>query len=337
MICCFLLGTGCISSDRFFGANLNDRFKDNSLIDLKRSCNKLIPVSDCWFLLEMAEVEHRAGTCLAFPGPSLQNAAQTGRVSGGAVSGLWRSSVWVPLRAAHLWKLQGTRCLPVCFCSDGFGVCDCLVLHSSITGRELVKHLSNYTIPAPAMWIRALLQHSQGFFKRTVQNNKKYVCAESQECTIDTTQRKRCPFCRFQKCLHVGMRLEGKDGWTWRSAGKPAHKQPRTAHNLSSLLTRFCDVRPSVSKKFTLDMGRSYNMKSNDCLILIRFDCIEMRSMVLTVFFSYPCFLKGVFWSLAEEMFMKSERSSPADFSFCLDKLNNQTFFVFMNEKTNWT
>ncbi|XP_030290941.1 nuclear receptor subfamily 5 group A member 2-like isoform X2 [Sparus aurata] len=58
------------------------------------------------------------------------------------------------------------------------------------------------------MWIRALLQHSQGFFKRTVQNNKKYVCAESQECTIDTTQRKRCPFCRFQKCLHVGMRLE---------------------------------------------------------------------------------------------------------------------------------
>ncbi|XP_036973286.1 nuclear receptor subfamily 5 group A member 2-like isoform X2 [Acanthopagrus latus] len=48
----------------------------------------------------------------------------------------------------------------------------------------------------------------KGFFKRTVQNNKQYVCAESQDCTIDTTQRKRCPFCRFQKCLHVGMRLE---------------------------------------------------------------------------------------------------------------------------------
>ncbi|XP_073334125.1 nuclear receptor subfamily 5 group A member 2-like [Pagrus major] len=48
----------------------------------------------------------------------------------------------------------------------------------------------------------------KGFFKRTVQNNKKYVCAESQECRIDKTQRKRCPSCRFQKCLHVGMRLE---------------------------------------------------------------------------------------------------------------------------------
>lgn len=49
----------------------------------------------------------------------------------------------------------------------------------------------------------------QGFFKRTVQNNKHYTCTESQNCKIDKTQRKRCPFCRFQKCLAVGMRLEG--------------------------------------------------------------------------------------------------------------------------------
>lgn len=50
----------------------------------------------------------------------------------------------------------------------------------------------------------------KGFFKRTVQNNKRYTCAESQDCKIDKTQRKRCPFCRFQKCLNVGMRLEGE-------------------------------------------------------------------------------------------------------------------------------
>ncbi|XP_067087210.1 nuclear receptor subfamily 5 group A member 2-like [Osmerus mordax] len=48
----------------------------------------------------------------------------------------------------------------------------------------------------------------KGFFKRTVQNNKRYTCSENQECKIDKTQRKRCPFCRFQKCLNVGMRLE---------------------------------------------------------------------------------------------------------------------------------
>ncbi|XP_021334008.1 steroidogenic factor 1a isoform X1 [Danio rerio] len=48
----------------------------------------------------------------------------------------------------------------------------------------------------------------KGFFKRTVQNNKRYTCTQNQDCGIDKTQRKRCPFCRFQKCLSVGMRLE---------------------------------------------------------------------------------------------------------------------------------
>ncbi|MGH0139526.1 UNVERIFIED_CONTAM: hypothetical protein FKN15_022115 [Acipenser sinensis] len=48
----------------------------------------------------------------------------------------------------------------------------------------------------------------KGFFKRTVQNNKRYTCIENQSCEIDKTQRKRCPYCRFQKCLTVGMKLE---------------------------------------------------------------------------------------------------------------------------------
>ncbi|XP_078605851.1 nuclear receptor subfamily 5 group A member 2-like isoform X1 [Branchiostoma floridae x Branchiostoma japonicum] len=48
----------------------------------------------------------------------------------------------------------------------------------------------------------------KGFFKRTVQNNKQYTCIENQNCVIDKTQRKRCPYCRFQKCLQVGMKLE---------------------------------------------------------------------------------------------------------------------------------
>ncbi|KAL1023322.1 hypothetical protein UPYG_G00039210 [Umbra pygmaea] len=48
----------------------------------------------------------------------------------------------------------------------------------------------------------------KGFFKRTVQNNKRYTCIENQSCAIDKTQRKRCPYCRFQKCLTVGMKLE---------------------------------------------------------------------------------------------------------------------------------
>lgn len=48
----------------------------------------------------------------------------------------------------------------------------------------------------------------KGFFKRTVQNKKVYTCVADKSCQIDKTQRKRCPFCRFQKCLDVGMKLE---------------------------------------------------------------------------------------------------------------------------------
>nr|XP_046270682.1 nuclear receptor subfamily 5, group A, member 5 [Scatophagus argus] len=48
----------------------------------------------------------------------------------------------------------------------------------------------------------------KGFFKRSVQNNKNYTCAEQQRCPMNLSQRKRCPFCRFQKCLAVGMRKE---------------------------------------------------------------------------------------------------------------------------------
>ncbi|CAK9290683.1 unnamed protein product [Gordionus sp. m RMFG-2023] len=48
----------------------------------------------------------------------------------------------------------------------------------------------------------------KGFFKRTVQNKKIYTCIADKCCVIDKAQRKRCPFCRFQKCLDVGMKLE---------------------------------------------------------------------------------------------------------------------------------
>ncbi|XP_069701113.1 nuclear hormone receptor FTZ-F1 isoform X2 [Periplaneta americana] len=48
----------------------------------------------------------------------------------------------------------------------------------------------------------------KGFFKRTVQNKKVYTCVADRSCHIDKTQRKRCPYCRFQKCLEVGMKLE---------------------------------------------------------------------------------------------------------------------------------
>ncbi|KAL7064636.1 hypothetical protein AAHC03_05223 [Spirometra sp. Aus1] len=45
----------------------------------------------------------------------------------------------------------------------------------------------------------------KGFFKRTIQKNAHYVCLQSKNCVVDKRRRNRCQYCRFQKCLKVGM------------------------------------------------------------------------------------------------------------------------------------
>lgn len=47
--------------------------------------------------------------------------------------------------------------------------------------------------------------------QRTVQKNAKYICLANKDCPVDKRRRNRCQFCRFQKCLAVGMVKEG--GW----------------------------------------------------------------------------------------------------------------------------
>jgi len=48
----------------------------------------------------------------------------------------------------------------------------------------------------------------KGFFKRTVQNKKNYVCLRGAACPVSIATRKKCPACRFEKCLKTGMKLE---------------------------------------------------------------------------------------------------------------------------------
>ena len=49
----------------------------------------------------------------------------------------------------------------------------------------------------------------KGFFKRTVQNKKNYQCLRGSACPVSISTRKKCPACRFNKCLTTGMKLEG--------------------------------------------------------------------------------------------------------------------------------
>ncbi|XP_072345036.1 retinoic acid receptor RXR-alpha-A isoform X1 [Scyliorhinus torazame] len=49
----------------------------------------------------------------------------------------------------------------------------------------------------------------KGFFKRTVRKDLTYTCRDSKDCIIDKRQRNRCQYCRYQKCLAMGMKREG--------------------------------------------------------------------------------------------------------------------------------
>ncbi|XP_043914579.1 retinoic acid receptor RXR-alpha [Protopterus annectens] len=48
----------------------------------------------------------------------------------------------------------------------------------------------------------------KGFFKRTVRKDLTYTCRDNKDCLIDKRQRNRCQYCRYQKCLAMGMKRE---------------------------------------------------------------------------------------------------------------------------------
>ncbi|XP_060269707.1 retinoic acid receptor RXR-alpha isoform X6 [Ovis aries] len=61
----------------------------------------------------------------------------------------------------------------------------------------------------------------KGFFKRTVRKDLTYTCRDNKDCLIDKRQRNRCQYCRYQKCLAMGMKRE--DG-----AGVPCAPDPHS-------------------------------------------------------------------------------------------------------------
>lgn len=48
----------------------------------------------------------------------------------------------------------------------------------------------------------------KGFFRRTILRNQKFTCRFNKRCVIDKNYRCACRYCRFQKCVGVGMKRE---------------------------------------------------------------------------------------------------------------------------------
>lgn len=50
----------------------------------------------------------------------------------------------------------------------------------------------------------------QGFFRRSIQKQIEYRCLRDGKCLVIRLNRNRCQYCRFKKCLAVGMSRDCK-------------------------------------------------------------------------------------------------------------------------------
>ncbi|KAJ8985722.1 hypothetical protein NQ317_014373 [Molorchus minor] len=91
----------------------------------------------------------------------------------------------------------------------------------------------------------------KGFFKRTVQNRKNYVCLRGAQCPVTVATRKKCPACRFDKCLQCGMKLEAiREDRTrgGRSTYQCSYSLPPSLTNHAELRASTTDLRQGMGE-----------------------------------------------------------------------------------------
>nr|ASL70495.1 nuclear receptor [Brachionus rotundiformis] len=105
----------------------------------------------------------------------------------------------------------------------------------------------------------------KGFFKRTVQKNSKYVCLADKNCPVDKRRRNRCQYCRFQKCLAVGMvkevvrtnDLKGRRGRLPTKPKSPSSAQANSRSQQSAFFSQIVRIfTDSVPNQTSLDFSK---------------------------------------------------------------------------------
>lgn len=85
---------------------------------------------------------------------------------------------------------------------------------SSLTSSKILAKLKDAEFPSIFCVSVTVLPHRcKGFFKRTVQSRRVYVCdwKNKESCNVLGNRRNSCQRCRFRKCLLMGMSTHGKE------------------------------------------------------------------------------------------------------------------------------
>lgn len=73
-----------------------------------------------------------------------------------------------------------------------------------------VKKTPNLALLVPSFNAVMLSNYQQGFFRRSIQKQIEYRCLRDGKCLVIRLNRNRCQYCRFKKCLAVGMSRDCK-------------------------------------------------------------------------------------------------------------------------------
>ncbi|XP_020322906.2 retinoic acid receptor RXR-gamma-A isoform X2 [Oncorhynchus kisutch] len=105
----------------------------------------------------------------------------------------------------------------------------------------------------------------KGFFKRTIRKDLTYTCRDSKECLIDKRQRNRCQYCRYQKCLAMGMKREAVQEERQRGRDKSDNEVESTSSfNGDMPVEKILDAELAIEPKTEAYMEASTGNTTND-------------------------------------------------------------------------
>ncbi|TRY56844.1 hypothetical protein DNTS_004112, partial [Danionella cerebrum] len=105
----------------------------------------------------------------------------------------------------------------------------------------------------------------KGFFKRTIRKDLTYTCRDNKDCQIDKRQRNRCQYCRYQKCLAMGMKREAVQEERQRGREKSDSEVDSSGcFNEEMPVEKILDAELAVEPKTEAYLESSINNSTND-------------------------------------------------------------------------
>ncbi|XP_056438601.1 retinoic acid receptor RXR-beta-A isoform X2 [Gadus chalcogrammus] len=92
----------------------------------------------------------------------------------------------------------------------------------------------------------------KGFFKRTVRKDLSYTCRDNKECLVDKRQRNRCQYCRYQKCLAMGMKREAVQEERQRNKEREGEVESSSGVNEEMPVEKILEAEMAVEQKTEL-------------------------------------------------------------------------------------